>query len=163
MNSKLIQILIRFFWLDINVVFLARYKLYVLHLPLSLANGLPVSVAGDGNCLLHAASQYMLGVHDTDLVLRKALYSVLTETDTHKFRMRFQTELLQSQEFMQTGLRYNTRVSAHSPKWTSPAQLCVFTYRVLRIPNIYLKALILLYSGQLCVFTYRCLGFQTYI
>ncbi|XP_061086983.1 tumor necrosis factor alpha-induced protein 3-like isoform X2 [Conger conger] len=69
----------------------------------------PLCTKGDGNCLLHATSQYMLGVEDTDLVLRKALYSVLTETDTHKFRMRFQAELSQSQEFMQTGLRYNTR------------------------------------------------------
>lgn len=68
----------------------------------------PLRTNGDGNCLLHAASQYMLGVQDTDLVLRKALYSVLTETDTCNFRKRFQTELLQSQEFTQTGLRYNT-------------------------------------------------------
>ncbi|KAI4812734.1 hypothetical protein KUCAC02_024102 [Chaenocephalus aceratus] len=61
---------------------------------------------GDGNCLLHATSQYMLGVQDTDLVLRKALHGVLKETDTGVFRARFQAELLQSQEFTQTGLRY---------------------------------------------------------
>lgn len=67
---------------------------------------------GDGNCLLHAASQYMLGVQDTDLVLRKALYAVLKETDTSNFRARFQTELLHSQEFTQTGLRYSTKVTA---------------------------------------------------
>jgi len=66
---------------------------------------------GDGNCLLHAASQYLLGVQDTDLVLRKALYAVLKETDTSNFRTRFQTELLHSQEFTQTGLRYSTLVS----------------------------------------------------
>lgn len=65
---------------------------------------------GDGNCLLHAASQYMLGVQDTDLVLRKALHSVLKETDTGVFKARFQAELLQSQEFTQTGLRYTTMV-----------------------------------------------------
>ncbi|XP_070975874.1 tumor necrosis factor alpha-induced protein 3 isoform X1 [Oncorhynchus clarkii lewisi] len=68
----------------------------------------PLRTNGDGNCLLHAASQYMLGVQDTDLVLRKALFSVLKETDTGNFRARFQTELLQSQEFTQTGLRYST-------------------------------------------------------
>lgn len=67
--------------------------------------------SGDGNCLLHAASQYLLGVQDTDLVLRKALYAVLKETDTSNFRTRFQTELLHSQEFTQTGLRYSTLVS----------------------------------------------------
>lgn len=69
-----------------------------------------VSLPGDGNCLLHAASQYMLGVQDTDLVLRKALHGVLKETDTGVFRARFQAELLQSQEFTQTGLRYTTMV-----------------------------------------------------
>lgn len=69
-----------------------------------------VRLLGDGNCLLHAASQYMLGVQDTDLVLRKALHGVLKETDTGAFRARFQAELLQSQEFTQTGLRYTTTV-----------------------------------------------------
>nr|SPC69639.1 A20 [Pimephales promelas] len=68
----------------------------------------PLRTNGDGNCLLHAASQYLLGVQDTDLVLRKALYAVLKETDTSNFRTRFQTELLHSQEFTQTGLRYST-------------------------------------------------------
>ncbi|XP_076142190.1 tumor necrosis factor alpha-induced protein 3 [Alosa pseudoharengus] len=68
----------------------------------------PLRTNGDGNCLLHAASQYMLGVQDTDLVLRKTLYAVLKETDTADFRARFQTELLHSQEFTQTGLRYST-------------------------------------------------------
>lgn len=68
----------------------------------------PLRTNGDGNCLLHAASQYLLGVQDTDLVLRKALHAVLKETDTTDFRTRFQTELLHSQEFTQTGLRYST-------------------------------------------------------
>ncbi|CAB1338413.1 unnamed protein product, partial [Coregonus sp. 'balchen'] len=68
----------------------------------------PLRTNGDGNCLLHAASQYMLGVQDTDLVLRKALHCVLKETDTGNFRARFQTELLQSQGFTQTDLRYST-------------------------------------------------------
>ncbi|XP_036402827.1 tumor necrosis factor alpha-induced protein 3 [Megalops cyprinoides] len=68
----------------------------------------PLRTNGDGNCLLHAASQYILGVQDTDLVLRKALHSALKDTDTRNFRMRFQTELLHSQEFTQTGLRYTT-------------------------------------------------------
>lgn len=67
--------------------------------------------SGDGNCLLHATSQYMLGVQDTDLVLRKTLHGVLKETDTGVFRARFQAELVQSQEFTQTGLRYTTMVS----------------------------------------------------
>ncbi|XP_054426000.1 tumor necrosis factor alpha-induced protein 3 isoform X2 [Pteronotus mesoamericanus] len=64
---------------------------------------------GDGNCLMHAASQYMWGVQDTDLVLRKALYSTLKETDTRNFKFRWQLESLKSQEFVETGLCYDTR------------------------------------------------------
>ncbi|XP_039593712.1 tumor necrosis factor alpha-induced protein 3 isoform X2 [Polypterus senegalus] len=68
----------------------------------------PLRTNGDGNCLLHAASQYMLGVQDTDLVLRKALYSALRETDAHNFKMRYQLACMQSQAFTETGLCYNT-------------------------------------------------------
>lgn len=64
---------------------------------------------GDGNCLMHAASQYMWGVQDTDLVLRKALFSTLKETDTRNFKFRWQLESLKSQEFVETGLCYDTR------------------------------------------------------
>ncbi|XP_066552902.1 tumor necrosis factor alpha-induced protein 3 isoform X1 [Amia ocellicauda] len=68
----------------------------------------PLRTNGDGNCLLHAASQFMWGVEDTDLVLRKALYGALKETDTRNFKVRFQMELILSQEFTETGLRYNS-------------------------------------------------------
>ncbi|XP_051020067.1 tumor necrosis factor alpha-induced protein 3 isoform X2 [Acomys russatus] len=64
---------------------------------------------GDGNCLMHAACQYMWGVQDTDLVLRKALCSTLKETDTRNFKFRWQLESLKSQEFVETGLCYDTR------------------------------------------------------
>ncbi|XP_070413422.1 tumor necrosis factor alpha-induced protein 3 isoform X1 [Equus przewalskii] len=64
---------------------------------------------GDGNCLMHAASQYMWGIPDTDLVLRKALFSTLKETDTRNFKFRWQLESLKSQEFVETGLCYDTR------------------------------------------------------
>ncbi|EHB15329.1 Tumor necrosis factor, alpha-induced protein 3 [Heterocephalus glaber] len=64
---------------------------------------------GDGNCLMHAACQYMWGVQDTDLVLRKALFSTLKETDTRNFKFRWQLESLKSQEFVETGLCYDTR------------------------------------------------------
>ena len=59
---------------------------------------------------MHAASQYMWGVQDTDLVLRKALFSTLKETDTRNFKFRWQLESLKSQEFVETGLCYDTRV-----------------------------------------------------
>lgn len=67
--------------------------------------------AGDGNCLMHAASQYMWGVQDVDLVLRKTLFSALKEVDTRNFKLRWQRETLKSQEFVATGLCYDTRVS----------------------------------------------------
>ncbi|XP_004470279.2 tumor necrosis factor alpha-induced protein 3 isoform X2 [Dasypus novemcinctus] len=64
---------------------------------------------GDGNCLMHAVSQYLWGVQDADLVLRKALASTLKETDTRNFKFRWQLESLKSQEFVETGLCYDTR------------------------------------------------------
>ncbi|KAG8510829.1 Tumor necrosis factor alpha-induced protein 3 [Galemys pyrenaicus] len=69
----------------------------------------PLKTNGDGNCLMHAASQYMWGVQDTDLVLRKVLFSTLMETDTRNFKFRWQLESLKSQEFVETGLCYDTR------------------------------------------------------
>lgn len=66
--------------------------------------------AGDGNCLMHAASQYMWGIEDVDLVLRKTLFSALREIDTRNFKLRWQREAIKSQEFVQTGLHFDTRV-----------------------------------------------------
>ncbi|GMT27993.1 hypothetical protein PFISCL1PPCAC_19290, partial [Pristionchus fissidentatus] len=37
----------------------------------------PLSTTGDGNCLLHAASLGMWGLHDRQLLLRNALYEIL--------------------------------------------------------------------------------------
>ena len=68
---------------------------------------------------MHAASQYMWGVQDTDLVLRKALFSTLKETDTRNFKFRWQLESLKSQEFVETGLCYDTRVCC-----TSSSSIC---------------------------------------
>lgn len=67
-------------------------------------------LSGDGNCLMHAASQYMWGIEDIDLVLRKTLFSALREIDTRNFKLRWQREAIKSQEFVETGLRYDTRV-----------------------------------------------------
>lgn len=69
----------------------------------------PLKTNGDGNCLMHAASQYMWGVQDVDLVLRKTLYSALKEVDTRNFKLRWQRETIKSQEFVETGLHYDTR------------------------------------------------------
>lgn len=59
---------------------------------------------------MHAASQYMWGIEDIDLVLRKTLYSALREIDTRNFKLRWQREAVKSQEFVETGLHYDTRV-----------------------------------------------------
>ncbi|NWZ27706.1 TNAP3 protein, partial [Asarcornis scutulata] len=69
----------------------------------------PLKTNGDGNCLMHAASQYMWGIEDIDLVLRKTLFSALREIDTRNFKLRWQREAIKSQEFVETGLRYDTR------------------------------------------------------
>ncbi|NWI19376.1 TNAP3 protein, partial [Crypturellus soui] len=69
----------------------------------------PLKTNGDGNCLMHAASQYMWGIEDIDLVLRKTLFSTLREIDTRNFKLRWQREALKSQDFIETGLHYDTR------------------------------------------------------
>ncbi|NXU73954.1 TNAP3 protein, partial [Oreotrochilus melanogaster] len=69
----------------------------------------PLKTNGDGNCLMHAASQYMWGIEDIDLVLRKTLFSALRENDTRNFKLRWQREAVKSQDFIETGLHYDTR------------------------------------------------------
>uniref|UniRef100_A0A914RL71 ubiquitinyl hydrolase 1 n=1 Tax=Parascaris equorum TaxID=6256 RepID=A0A914RL71_PAREQ len=39
----------------------------------------PLSTTGDGNCLLHAASLGLWGVHDRHLMLRKTLHEMITQ------------------------------------------------------------------------------------
>ncbi|XP_021708186.1 OTU domain-containing protein 7B isoform X2 [Aedes aegypti] len=41
----------------------------------------PLTTAGDGNCLLHAASLAMWGFHDRRLTLRRALHDILSKED----------------------------------------------------------------------------------
>ncbi|XP_067882128.1 tumor necrosis factor alpha-induced protein 3 [Heterodontus francisci] len=69
----------------------------------------PLKTNGDGNCLLHATSQFMWGVQDIDLILRKTLWEALKETDTRNFKLRWQVECVRSQEFEATGLHYDTK------------------------------------------------------
>eukprot|EP01129_Flabellula_baltica_P008150 TRINITY_DN3212_c0_g1_i2.p1 TRINITY_DN3212_c0_g1~~TRINITY_DN3212_c0_g1_i2.p1 ORF type:complete len:509 (+),score=95.45 TRINITY_DN3212_c0_g1_i2:81-1529(+) len=52
----------------------------------------PLKTEGDGNCLLHAVSLGMWGVHDRDLLLRMALYETMTGESSHKFRDRWRLE-----------------------------------------------------------------------
>ncbi|KAM8973106.1 OTU domain-containing protein 7A isoform 2-T2 [Pelodytes ibericus] len=72
---------------------------------LSCKRLLPLATTGDGNCLLHAASLGMWGFHDRDLVLRKALYTMMrsgAEREALKRRWRWQ----QTQQNKESGLVY---------------------------------------------------------
>ncbi|XP_072911884.1 tumor necrosis factor alpha-induced protein 3 [Hemitrygon akajei] len=69
----------------------------------------PLKTNGDGNCLLHATSQFMWGIQDIDLTLRRTLWEALTATDTRNFKLRWQVESVRLQEFEATGLRYDTK------------------------------------------------------
>ncbi len=54
----------------------------------------PLATSGDGNCLLHAASLYMWGFHDRELILRTALHRLLTtghESEGIRRRWKLQT------------------------------------------------------------------------
>lgn len=56
----------------------------------------PLATSGDGNCLLHAASLYMWGLPDRELVLRQHLYRILTQNqEKNRIRRRwhYQTNL----------------------------------------------------------------------
>ena len=55
----------------------------------SLTRLIPLKTQGDGNCLLHAVSLGMWGVHDRKLFLRKALHLSLTGTHCARFCERW--------------------------------------------------------------------------
>ncbi|NXG43764.1 OTU7B protein, partial [Psilopogon haemacephalus] len=66
---------------------------------------LPLATTGDGNCLLHAASLGMWGFHDRDLMLRKALHTLMdrgAEREALRRRWRWQ----QTQQNKESGLVY---------------------------------------------------------
>nr|AGQ17408.1 A20-S [Branchiostoma belcheri tsingtauense] len=49
----------------------------------------PVQTTGDGNCLLHAVSQYMWGIHDRDLTLRRLLNRTMVADMTEDMKQRW--------------------------------------------------------------------------
>ncbi|KAH9496869.1 OTU domain-containing protein 7B [Bulinus truncatus] len=64
---------------------------------------LPMATSGDGNCLLHAASLAMWGIHDRELILRKMLHDTLTNAtykDALYRRWRFQQTLCNKQSML---------------------------------------------------------------
>ncbi|XP_070209823.1 OTU domain-containing protein 7B-like [Littorina saxatilis] len=61
---------------------------------------IPMATSGDGNCLLHAASLAMWGIHDRLLTLRNALHDTLTKApykDNLYRRWRWQQTLVNQQ------------------------------------------------------------------
>uniref|UniRef100_A0A915Q7V4 ubiquitinyl hydrolase 1 n=1 Tax=Setaria digitata TaxID=48799 RepID=A0A915Q7V4_9BILA len=63
----------------------------------------PLSTTGDGNCLLHAASLGMWGIHDRQLMLRKILYEMLTRGSRRHILWR-RWRWTESQSNLQSGL-----------------------------------------------------------
>ncbi|XP_078698868.1 uncharacterized protein LOC144926192 isoform X2 [Branchiostoma floridae x Branchiostoma belcheri] len=49
----------------------------------------PVQTTGDGNCLLHAVSQYMWGIHDRSLALRRLLNRTMVADMTEDLKRRW--------------------------------------------------------------------------
>ncbi|XP_035685705.1 uncharacterized protein LOC118422293 [Branchiostoma floridae] len=49
----------------------------------------PVPTTGDGNCLLHAVCQYMWGIHDRDLTLRRLLNRTMVADMTEDMKRRW--------------------------------------------------------------------------
>lgn len=50
---------------------------------------IPLLTQGDGNCLMHAVSLGMFGIHDRQLVLRKALFHALSGKNSELFKARW--------------------------------------------------------------------------
>jgi len=76
---------------------------------------------GDGNCLMHAVSLGMFGVHDRQLNLRNALHRALTETSAELFKTRWlvqASKINRGSEMTAEGLEreWQMIVSEASPK-----------------------------------------------
>eukprot|EP00012_Vannella_robusta_P008470 CAMPEP_0206204174 /NCGR_PEP_ID=MMETSP0166-20121206/13340_1 /ASSEMBLY_ACC=CAM_ASM_000260 /TAXON_ID=95228 /ORGANISM="Vannella robusta, Strain DIVA3 518/3/11/1/6" /LENGTH=597 /DNA_ID=CAMNT_0053623697 /DNA_START=127 /DNA_END=1920 /DNA_ORIENTATION=+ len=52
----------------------------------------PLMTQGDGNCLMHAVSLGMFGVHDRQLNLRNSLHRALTEKNAELFKARWKIQ-----------------------------------------------------------------------
>lgn len=85
---------------------------------------MPMATTGDGNCLLHAASLAMWGVHDRDLILRKALYDTMTK-ETYRGalyrRWRWQQTLINKESGLifseeEWKMEWNNLLKLASPK-----------------------------------------------
>lgn len=89
---------------------------------------LPMATTGDGNCLLHAASLAMWGIHDRQLLLRQALYNTLTEKYYRQALYR-RWRLQQTQTNKQAGLIFSEE--EWKKEWDNVLKLASTAPRVL--------------------------------
>jgi len=88
----------------------------------------PMVTSGDGNCLLHAASLAMWGLHDRHLMLRKALHSALEsleESSSALWRRWKYEQMCQNRKF---GLVYDD--DEWSKEWQSLVKLSSYEPRI---------------------------------
>lgn len=88
----------------------------------------PMCTSGDGNCLLHAASLSMWGLHDRYLILRKALHSTLEnlkENQSPLWRRWKWEQMCQNRKY---GLIYSDE--EWSKEWKSLLKLSSYKPRV---------------------------------
>ena len=88
----------------------------------------PMVTSGDGNCLLHAASLAMWGLHDRYLTLRKALHASLeqiTENQSALWRRWKWEQMCQNRKY---GLIYNDEEWAK--EWQSLLKLSSYQPRI---------------------------------
>ena len=93
----------------------------------------PMVTSGDGNCLLHAASLAMWGLHDRYLVLRKALHSTLEnikENSSPLWRRWKWEQMCQNRKY---GLIYNDE--EWSKEWKSLLKLSSYQPRVSNVAS----------------------------
>jgi hypothetical protein len=93
----------------------------------------PMVTSGDGNCLLHAASLAMWGLHDRYLVLRKALHSTLEnikENSSPLWRRWKWEQMCQNRKY---GLIYND--DEWSKEWKSLLKLSSYQPRISNVAS----------------------------
>ncbi|XP_046848841.1 tumor necrosis factor alpha-induced protein 3-like isoform X2 [Xenia sp. Carnegie-2017] len=84
---------------------------------------IPINTLGDGNCLMHAASLGMWGIHDRRLTLRKTVYQVLIEDQTGVYRKRWQSEVERQLEGQNGGSLMDIGIEQWSEDWKKTVAL----------------------------------------
>ncbi|KAH0619809.1 hypothetical protein JD844_014097 [Phrynosoma platyrhinos] len=112
---------------------------------------LPLATTGDGNCLLHAASLGMWGFHDRDLVLRKALYTMMrsgAEREALKRRWRWQQTQQNKEVLFSRCLNLILVDNSEDPVYESLEEFHVFVLaHILRRPIVVVADTMLRDSG----------------